>query len=111
MTEKQLDIQGDSGAKSVFAANEFEQLLQKEGEELNDFLKGRPRHVVLEPEQMVHGFSLQIPDEATITARIAARNAAKAAKDYARADAIRAELAAQGIIIKDTADGTEWRYE
>lgn len=30
MTEKQLDIQGDSGAKSVFAANEFEQLLQKE---------------------------------------------------------------------------------
>ena len=50
-------------------------------------------------------------DEATITARIAERNAAKAAKDYARADAIRAELAAQGIILKDTAGGTEWCYE
>ena len=49
--------------------------------------------------------------EADILARINARAEAKAAKDYARADAIRAELAAQGIIIKDTADGTEWRYE
>ena len=49
--------------------------------------------------------------EADILARIAARAEAKAAKDYARADAIRNELAAQGIIIKDTASGTEWRYE
>ena len=33
------------------------------------------------------------------------------ARINARADTIRAELAAQGIIIKDTAGGVEWRYE
>ena len=49
--------------------------------------------------------------EADILARINARAEAKAAKDYARADAIRAELAAQGVIIKDTAGGVEWHYE
>ena len=49
--------------------------------------------------------------ERSLRAALAERNAAKAAKDYARADAIRAELAAQGIILKDTAGGVEWRYE
>jgi len=46
-----------------------------------------------------------------IDRKIEERRLAKAAKDYARADAIRAELAAQGIILKDTAGGTEWYYE
>jgi cysteinyl-tRNA synthetase len=43
-----------------------------------------------------------------IAERIAARAAAKAAKDFAGADAIRAELAAKGITIKDSASGTTW---
>ena len=60
----------------------------------------------LETINISHGFSLEVIQE-----RLAERNAAKAAKDYARADAIRAELAAQGIILKDTAGGTEWHYE
>jgi cysteinyl-tRNA synthetase len=47
-------------------------------------------------------------DAAAIEAQIAARQAAKAAKDYARADAIRQELLAQGIALKDSADGTTW---
>lgn len=50
-------------------------------------------------------------DAAHIDALIAERQAAKAAKDYARADAIRAELAAQGVVLKDTAQGCEWCYE
>ena len=45
---------------------------------------------------------------AWIEERIAARKAAKKAKDFATADAIRAELSDKGITIKDTREGTIW---
>ena len=38
------------------------------------------------------------------------RDAARAAKDYARSDEIRDELLAQGITIKDTPSGGVWEY-
>lgn len=44
-----------------------------------------------------------------ILAKIAERTAAKKAKDYARADAIRAELAAAGITLIDTPQGTVYK--
>ncbi len=44
-----------------------------------------------------------------ILAKIAERAAAKKAKDYARADAIRAELAAQGVTLIDTPQGTTYK--
>jgi cysteinyl-tRNA synthetase len=47
-------------------------------------------------------------DATSIDAAIAARNAAKAAKNYAEADRIRKELAAQGVELKDSAQGTTW---
>lgn len=48
-------------------------------------------------------------DEAWIQSKIDERAAAKDAKDYARADAIRAEVEAAGIELRDTPDGTVWR--
>jgi cysteinyl-tRNA synthetase len=47
-------------------------------------------------------------DEAAIEARIAARAAAKAARNFAEADRLRDELAAEGIELKDGAQGTRW---
>ena len=43
-----------------------------------------------------------------IAALIAERAAAKANKDFARADAIRQQLLADGIVLKDSAAGTRW---
>ncbi len=50
-------------------------------------------------------------DEAEIQARIEARAAAKKDKDFATADAIRDELAALGITLKDSREGTRWVFE
>jgi cysteinyl-tRNA synthetase len=47
-------------------------------------------------------------DAAAIEVQIAARAAAKAAKDWAEADRIRNVLLAQGIVLKDSASGTTW---
>ena len=44
-----------------------------------------------------------------IEALISERTAAKAARDFAVADRIRDELAAEGVIIEDGPDGTKWR--
>ncbi len=47
--------------------------------------------------------------EAQISEQIAARIAAKQAKNYAEADRIRKELLAAGIVLEDSASGTTWR--
>jgi cysteinyl-tRNA synthetase len=47
-------------------------------------------------------------DDTKIADSIAARNAARKAKDFKEADRIRDELAAMGIVLKDSKDGTTW---
>jgi cysteinyl-tRNA synthetase len=47
-------------------------------------------------------------DEKSIAERIEARAQAKRDRDFVRADAIRAELAAEGVVLKDSAQGTTW---
>lgn len=49
------------------------------------------------------------PDAAYIEERIAARAAAKKAKNYAEADRIRSELAEQGVTLIDTPAGTTYK--
>jgi cysteinyl-tRNA synthetase len=65
-------------------------LLQRDSRE---FLKGRPTGV----------------SEAWIEERIAARQAARKAKNYAEADRIRQELLERGIVLEDKAGITTWR--
>lgn len=47
--------------------------------------------------------------DADIEALIEERQAARKAKNFARADEIRDELQAKGIILKDTREGVQWR--
>ena len=48
-------------------------------------------------------------DDAYIQVLIDERNAAKKSRDFARADAIRQQLADQGVLIEDTPAGVRWR--
>ncbi|OBS10303.1 cysteine--tRNA ligase [Acidihalobacter prosperus] len=55
------------------------------------------------------GASAQGLSDDAIEALIEARRAARASRDFARADAIREELAEAGVVLEDGAAGTSWR--
>ncbi len=50
-------------------------------------------------------------DAATLSAKVDERKAARDAKDFARADAVRAELEAMGVDLFDGPNGTTWRVQ
>ena len=50
-------------------------------------------------------------DDSSIKALIAQRAAAKVGKDFVEADRIRQHLLAQGIVLKDSAQGTTWEAQ
>jgi cysteinyl-tRNA synthetase len=47
-------------------------------------------------------------DVETVVSLINARTAARAARDFKESDRIRDELAAMGVVLKDSKDGTTW---
>jgi cysteinyl-tRNA synthetase len=56
-----------------------------------------------------HQGAAQGLDRAAVEALIAERTDAKKAKNFARADQIRADLLAQGVVLEDGPAGTTWR--
>mgnify|MGYP006198017015 CR=1 FL=1 len=48
-------------------------------------------------------------DDARIQALVDERTAAKKSRDFARADALRDQLAADGILLEDTPQGVRWK--
>lgn len=62
------------------------------------------------PEAFLKGADVDT-DVAQIEALIAERNAARAAKDWQRADVARDQLQELGIVLEDTAEGTLWRRQ
>jgi cysteinyl-tRNA synthetase len=61
------------------------------------------------PAEWLKGGSEAGPGEDAIEAMIGARTAARKARNFAEADRIRSELAAQGILLEDGPQGTSWR--
>jgi cysteinyl-tRNA synthetase len=50
-------------------------------------------------------------DPALVEARIVERAEARRAKDFARSDQVRADLAAMGVVLMDGSSGTTWKVE
>ena len=63
---------------------------------------------LLENENAQESSDVDSEMEQYINEMISKRAEAKKAKDFATADAIREELAAKGIVLKDTREGTTW---
>jgi cysteinyl-tRNA synthetase len=51
---------------------------------------------------------LELPPE--LAALVNERNLARANKEWAKSDELRDELAAKGVVVKDTKEGTQWEY-
>jgi cysteinyl-tRNA synthetase len=77
---------------------EFHEALNLLGVDLNAFQK------------RTKSFAASV-DILRVDSLIDARNAARKAKDFKEADRIRDELAAMGVVIKDSKDGTAWEVK
>jgi cysteinyl-tRNA synthetase len=62
-----------------------------------------------QPAEAWFGRGTSEGDDARIQALVDERAAAKQARDFARADAIRDQLAGEGILLEDTPQGVRWK--
>ncbi|MDC8748436.1 cysteine--tRNA ligase [Xanthomonas campestris] len=101
-----LDLAPAGGPKDVLSLKNLEALQSAKAE-----LLGAGLTLGLLQQDPAAWFSrgTDAGDDARITALAEERNAAKKAKDFARADAIRKQLADEGIVLEDTAQGVRWK--
>ncbi len=78
-------------------------------ERVLEFLRDTDRVLGLLTEALAEVEAPPTGDDSRIDALVAERTAARAARDWARADQIRDQLAAEGIVLEDTVGGTVWR--
>jgi cysteinyl-tRNA synthetase len=66
-----------------------------------------------DPEAFLHGATPAGPGSSDdrIRTLVDERSAAKKARDFARADQIRKDLAAEGVLLEDGPGGTTWRRQ
>jgi cysteinyl-tRNA synthetase len=84
---------------------ELKRTLKASGILLGLLTQTRDAYAANHPRRKAIGQSL---DPAKVDALIAARTAARKAKNFAESDRIRDELAAMGVVLKDSKDGTTW---
>lgn len=68
--------------------------------------EGRGKEISPELREIVRSTALS---DSAIESKIVAMSEARKARNFARSDAIRAELTAQGILIEQTKEGVRWR--
>ncbi len=89
------------GATPGATQNELKRTLRASGMLAGLLAQTRRRFMQAYPRRAV-------VDEAKVTSLINARTAARKAKNFAESDRIRDELAAMGVVLKDSRDGTTW---
>jgi len=85
----------------------FDVLTDNDAEKTRAAMEWAKAQGKLTPEQAA-SLTDQLTD-AQVEELVAQRNAAKKARDFARSDAIRKQLADAGIVLEDTKDGVRWK--
>jgi cysteinyl-tRNA synthetase len=98
-------IAGEIRAASGTQQEELKRALKASGALLGLLAQTSDAYAASHPRRKVIDQSI---DHARVNALIDARAAARKAKNFAESDRIRDELAAIGVVLKDTKDGTTW---
>jgi cysteinyl-tRNA synthetase len=99
---------GDTAAVATLVAT-VRELCRSFGLELDDGTRTVTGTAAVDLGLVVHGTGAVLSGEdAEIDARVAARDEARARRDFAEADRIRDELKARGVILEDGPGGTTW---
>jgi cysteinyl-tRNA synthetase len=111
--DDQGELRQDDKAPLLEALNQFDEIFDvlkdDDSEKMDRAMEWAKANGKISREEAARGAKRKSDDE--VNGLIDERNAAKKARDFARADAIRAELTEAGIKVEDTKDGTRWKRE